>query len=294
MIREAFAKTHLLTIEMSVVTSFQIDTDNAVDNFRRLTIGAAYEEAATLITTEMCALRDCDGRSPLEIAIRSPTPLSTIQRILEVAPELARENSCYGYPMLQELFRYGHTECAVIAPLLLAIFPEGIAAKDSHGEIPIFMMVRTCPDLEMFRVLHAAAEAIGFDDLGERNVTGDTLLHVAVTYSAAISVAIVQIRRETRDAVNLRGLRPFHTFCFSETEFSENDALHVFNAIYDQWASSAEFPDLYHCAFVQRAVDNRHLHLEVKQWIIDDHQRLVLQRSDQSVSDLKKKLPKRT
>jgi antitoxin component of MazEF toxin-antitoxin module len=33
---------------------------------------------------------------------------------------------------------------------------------------------------------------------------------------------------------------------------------------------------------------------EVVEWIIDDHQRLVLQRSDQSVLDLKKKLPKKT
>ncbi|MFV8226960.1 hypothetical protein, partial [Christiangramia aquimixticola] len=33
---------------------------------------------------------------------------------------------------------------------------------------------------------------------------------------------------------------------------------------------------------------------EVVEWIIDDHQRLVLQRSVQSVSDLKKKLPKKT
>ncbi len=33
---------------------------------------------------------------------------------------------------------------------------------------------------------------------------------------------------------------------------------------------------------------------EVVEWIIDDHQRLVLQRSDQSVVDLKKKLPKMT
>lgn len=33
---------------------------------------------------------------------------------------------------------------------------------------------------------------------------------------------------------------------------------------------------------------------EIVEWIIDDHQRLVLQRSDQSVSDLKKKLPKKT
>lgn len=33
---------------------------------------------------------------------------------------------------------------------------------------------------------------------------------------------------------------------------------------------------------------------EVVEWIIDDHQRLVLQRSDQSVSDLKKKLPNKT
>jgi hypothetical protein len=33
---------------------------------------------------------------------------------------------------------------------------------------------------------------------------------------------------------------------------------------------------------------------EVVEWIIDDHQRLILQRSDQSVADLKKKLPKKT
>jgi hypothetical protein len=32
---------------------------------------------------------------------------------------------------------------------------------------------------------------------------------------------------------------------------------------------------------------------EVVEWIIDDHQRLVLQRSDQSVADLKKKLPEK-
>ncbi len=32
---------------------------------------------------------------------------------------------------------------------------------------------------------------------------------------------------------------------------------------------------------------------EVVEWIIDDHQRLVLQRSDQSVAGLKKKLPKK-
>jgi antitoxin component of MazEF toxin-antitoxin module len=30
---------------------------------------------------------------------------------------------------------------------------------------------------------------------------------------------------------------------------------------------------------------------EVVEWIIDDHQRLILQRSDKSVEDLKKKLP---
>jgi adenylate kinase family enzyme len=33
---------------------------------------------------------------------------------------------------------------------------------------------------------------------------------------------------------------------------------------------------------------------EVVEWIIDDHQRLVLQRSDKSVEDLKKKLPPKT
>lgn len=33
---------------------------------------------------------------------------------------------------------------------------------------------------------------------------------------------------------------------------------------------------------------------EVVEWVIDDHQRLVLLRSEQAVSDLKKKLPKKT
>lgn len=33
---------------------------------------------------------------------------------------------------------------------------------------------------------------------------------------------------------------------------------------------------------------------EVVEWIIDDHQRLVLKRSDESVRELKKKLPKQT
>jgi hypothetical protein len=32
---------------------------------------------------------------------------------------------------------------------------------------------------------------------------------------------------------------------------------------------------------------------EIVEWVIDDHQRLVLQRSDESVKDLKKKLPKK-
>ena len=32
---------------------------------------------------------------------------------------------------------------------------------------------------------------------------------------------------------------------------------------------------------------------EVVEWIIDDHQRLVLQRSDDSVKEFKKKLPKK-
>jgi len=33
---------------------------------------------------------------------------------------------------------------------------------------------------------------------------------------------------------------------------------------------------------------------EVVEWIIDDHQRLILKRSDESVKELKKKLPKKT
>ena len=33
---------------------------------------------------------------------------------------------------------------------------------------------------------------------------------------------------------------------------------------------------------------------EVVEWIIDDHQRLVLKRSDEAVAPLKKKLPQKT
>lgn len=33
---------------------------------------------------------------------------------------------------------------------------------------------------------------------------------------------------------------------------------------------------------------------EMVEWFIDDHQRLVLQRSDEAVASLKKKLPKKT
>lgn len=32
---------------------------------------------------------------------------------------------------------------------------------------------------------------------------------------------------------------------------------------------------------------------EIVEWVIDDHQRLVLQRSNESVKDLKKKLPQK-
>lgn len=33
---------------------------------------------------------------------------------------------------------------------------------------------------------------------------------------------------------------------------------------------------------------------EIVEWLIDDHQRLVLKRSDEAVKELKKKLPKQT
>lgn len=33
---------------------------------------------------------------------------------------------------------------------------------------------------------------------------------------------------------------------------------------------------------------------EIVEWLIDDHQRLVLKRSDEAVKELKKKLPKKT
>ena len=33
---------------------------------------------------------------------------------------------------------------------------------------------------------------------------------------------------------------------------------------------------------------------EIVEWLIDDHQRLVLKRSDEAIKELKKKLPKKT
>jgi hypothetical protein len=255
--------------------------DNDLDRFRSMVYRAAAgaeataAAAAAVVTPELCALRDCDGRHALEICIDNGVPLSVIQRILEIAPELAREKSCLGYTMLQELFRVGHVERDAIVPLLLAAYPEGISVKGLFSEIPIFTMVRRRPDLAMFRVLHAAAEAIGFDDLAARDVNGDTLLHLAVTCSFEIAVTIVGIRRTTRDAVNLRGLRPVHSFCFSEeAEFSENNALLIFHNIYDPWVpllEKVEHPDLYDCGFIQRSLNNWSLHNSIKQWLIDEH-----------------------
>jgi hypothetical protein len=242
---------------------------NDADRFRILMIETAFDEAEATITPELCALRNCDGRCVLELAINGCAPFSTIQRIIEIAPELAREKSRIGYTMLQEVFRIGHVERDTIVPLLLAAYPEIVSVKGFCSEIPIYTMIRLFPELEMFRVLHAAAEAIGFDDLSARDINGDTPLHLAVTKSLPITLTIVGIRRETRDAVNLRGLRPFHSFCFSETEFSESDSLNIFHHVYDRLAPP--HPDLDDCAFVQRAVDNCYLNPEIKQWIVDDH-----------------------
>jgi len=241
---------------------------NDADHFRILMTETAFEEAEAAITPELCALRNCDGRCVLELAINGCAPKTTIQRILEFAPELAREKSRIGYTMLQEVFRIGHVERDTIVPLLLAAYPDIVSVKGFCSEIPIYTMIRLFPDLEMFRVLHAAAEAIGFDDLSARDINGDTILHLAVTTSLPIAITIVQIRRETRDAVNLRGLRPFHSFCLSEAEFSESDALNIFHRVYDRWASH---PDLDDCDFIQRAINNWHLHPVIKEWLVEDH-----------------------
>jgi hypothetical protein len=248
---------------------------NDLDRFRIQIQETAFEEAEAMITPELCALRDCIGVCALEIAISGCAPFSMIQRIIGFAPELAREMSCFGFTPLHEVFRIGHVERDKIVPLLLSVFPEGISVKGLCSEIPIFTMVRRSPDLAMFRVLHAAAEAIGYDDLSARDVTGGTLLHLAVLTSMPITVAIVNIRRETRDAVNLRGLRPFHLFCFSDdAEFSENDALIIFHNVYNTWVPLAEkvgYSELYDCEFIQRALNNWSLHMAIKQWLVDEH-----------------------
>ena len=247
---------------------------NDADQFRILMIETAFAEAEAAITSELCALRDCNGSCVLELAISGCAPLSIIQRIIGFAPELAREKSCFGYTMLQEVFRIGHVERDTIVPLLLAAYPEIIAVKGKFGEIPIYTMIRLFPELGMFRVLHAAAEAIGFDDLSARDINGDTILHLAVTKSAAIAVTIVGIRRETSDAVNLRGLRPFHSFCFCETEFSENDALQIFHSVYNKWVPLKEKEghyELYDCSFIQQALNNCWLHTSIKQWLVEEH-----------------------
>lgn len=247
---------------------------NDADKFRILMIDTAFAEAEATITPELCALRDCNGSCVLELAISGCAPKTMIQRILEIAPELAREKSCFGYTMLQEVFRIGHVERDTIVPLLLAAYPEIVSVKGFCSEIPIYTMLRLYPELETFNVLHAAAEAIGFDDLSARDINGDTILHLAVTKSAAIAVAIVGIRRETRDAVNLRGLRPFHSFCFCETEFSQNDALLIFYSVYNQWVPLKEkegYYELYGCSFIQQALNNCWLHTSIKQWLVEEH-----------------------
>jgi VCBS repeat-containing protein len=89
-----------------------------------------------------------------------------------------------------------------------------------------------------------------------------------------IVVSIVDIRRATRDAVNLRGLRPFHIFCFSDVEISENDALIIFHNIYNTWVPLIEkegHGDLYDCEFIQRALNNWSLYSTIKQWLVDEH-----------------------
>jgi len=248
--------------------------DNDLDRFRALILEVGFAEAEAQITPALCALRDRDNRCILETAIGGCAPFSMIQRILEIAPELAREKSCFGTTMLQDVFRVGHVERKEIVQLLLTVFPEGIAVRGFYGEIPIFTMVRRCPEIEMFRILHAAADAIGFDDLGSRDTNGDTLLHLAVLTSMPIVVSIVDIRRATRDAVNLRGLRPFHIFCFSDVELSENDALIIFHNIYNTWVPLIEkegHGDLYDCEFIQRALNNWSLYSTIKQWLVEEH-----------------------
>ena len=242
---------------------------NDADQFRILMIETAFAEAEAAITPELCALRDCNGSCVLELAISGCAPLSTIQRIIEFAPELAREKSCFGYTMLQEVFRIGHVERYTIVPLLLAAYPEIVSVKGFCSEIPMYTMIRLFPELEMFRVLHAAAEAIGFDDLSARDINGDTILHLAVTKSLPIAITIVQIRRETKDAVNLRGLRPFHSFCLSEAEFSESDSLNIFHHVYERW--TPPHPDIDKCDFIQRAINNWHLHPVIKEWLVEEH-----------------------
>ena len=242
---------------------------NDADRFRILMVETAFEEAEATITPELCALRNCDGRCVLELAINGCAPLSTIQRIIEIAPELAREKSRIGYTMLQEVFRIGHVERDAIVPLLLAAYPDIVSVKGFCSEIPIYTMIRLFPELEMFRILHAAADAIGFDDLSARDINGDTILHLAVTKSLPITLTIVQIRRDTRDAVNLRGLRPFHSFCLSDAEFSESDSLNIFHHVYDSWAPP--HPDLDDCDFIQRAINNWYLHPAIKEWLVEDH-----------------------
>ena len=248
--------------------------NNDLDRFRDLIVEVAFAEAEAQITPALCALRDCNGNCVLEIAIGGCAPFSMIQRIVGIAPELVREKSCFGHTMLHEVFRIGHVERYTIVPLLLAAYPDGISVKGLCSEIPIFMMVRRCPEIEMFRILHAAADAIGFDDLSARDINGDTLLHLAVLTSMPITVTIVDIRRATRDAVNLRGLRPFHIFCFSDVELSENDALIIFHNIYNTWVPLKEkegYDDLYDCAFIQRALNNWSLYSSIKRWLVEEH-----------------------
>jgi len=271
---EAFAKTHLL-IQAHTMPGYTVSEESetqtgealtAIDKFSDLLSAAMFDEAAELITPEMCGQLYRRCRNALDLAICGCSPHDMIQRILEIAPHLAKEKCSFGFNAIQQAIRIGHVEKQEIISLLLALDPSAIAVKSSNSyeEIPIFTMVHTDPNIELFYVLHAAAWAIDFDDLAAVDPYGNTLLHYASLCSKEITAAIVELRPDSIKVPNHADNAPLHTFLSAEERhMSLQDEEEIFHMLY--------FRDAITDTVLESAIHNRYLPDCIKEFLLDAH-----------------------
>jgi ankyrin repeat protein len=246
--------------EMDVAALTEIDT------FRSLLENVMFDEAEAMITPEMCEQRTNCGRHALELAIGSGGPLTMVRRILEIAPELARVASYFGYTPIQQAFRVGHLEQVELVKIFLALDPETVAAKSTNEkeETAIFTMVRLSTNTEMFHLLHAAAEAIGYDDLSERDGYGNTLLHHAVLTSADIVEAIVALRPTLAQEANNYGELPLRILFSNADRFLSSESHEViFRAVY--------FPEAVSFLVLRSAIHSWDIPFSIKEYLLEAH-----------------------